>query len=294
MIKKLPVHLKGRDFVCGDIHGSFSRVQEFLKAVNFDKTHDRLISVGDIIDRGPENEKCLDLLYEPWFHAVMGNHEFMMIDAFMNVGSKYGITWLAHGGMWARDYVGEASDMGVFVRGCVEDVMSKLPLLITVDLPHGKKFHVLHAEIYHTEPLTDDDFADEYMLKQLATRQTYDGDFILWGRKNFIRLFDKPLDTRTIEKFKTSLKLENKELPVIFNDKLSHIYSGHTIIRQPVQFYGQTNLDTMAYGSYSSPSRYGLEPAPKWCGLTVTEPFSGRFWLVNDSGAVETKQLIIS
>ncbi|HEY9280179.1 MAG TPA: metallophosphoesterase, partial [Eoetvoesiella sp.] len=36
---------------------------------------DRLFSVGDLVDRGPESEKSLDWLAKPWFHAIKGNHE---------------------------------------------------------------------------------------------------------------------------------------------------------------------------------------------------------------------------
>ena len=293
MILHLPANSQGRDFVCGDIHGSYSRVLQFMEHVSFDKNTDRLICSGDLIDRGQENEKCLDLLYESWFFCALGNHEVMMIDSFLHGGTRYGITWLNHGGMWARDYLAEQSDMGVFVRGAVEDKMQHLPVLITVDMANGKKFHVIHAEIYHDSPLSDNDFADAYMFKQLATRQTYDGDHVIWGRRNFIRFFDRPIDQRTLDKFRKSLTLENKDLGIIFNSKLSHIYSGHTIVRHPIQFIGQTNLDTMAYGSYPSDSRYGEELPPKWAALTIVEPETDTFWQSRYDGVTEIKPIVI-
>lgn len=65
----------GRDFVVGDIHGHFSRLRRALDAIGFDPARDRLFSVGDLVDRGPESEQALDWLAQPWFHAVQGNHE---------------------------------------------------------------------------------------------------------------------------------------------------------------------------------------------------------------------------
>ena len=62
IIKRLSA-ISGRTFVCGDIHGSWSCVERFLTEINFDKENDRLICAGDLIDRGPENEKCMSLLY---------------------------------------------------------------------------------------------------------------------------------------------------------------------------------------------------------------------------------------
>ena len=44
----------GRDFVVGDLHGMFSHLEALLNEVAFDESADRLFSVGDLIDRGPE------------------------------------------------------------------------------------------------------------------------------------------------------------------------------------------------------------------------------------------------
>ena len=92
---------QGRDFVVGDIHGEWDMFQDKLKSIKFDLNVDRMFSVGDLIDRGPDSEKCLELLQEPWFHSVIGNHEVMMIDAVM---SRDKFSWIFSGGEWAKDY----------------------------------------------------------------------------------------------------------------------------------------------------------------------------------------------
>jgi serine/threonine protein phosphatase 1 len=66
---------RGRDLIVGDIHGCFSRLGAHLNYLQFDPARDRLFSVGDLIDRGPESEHALEWLAQPWFHAVKGNHE---------------------------------------------------------------------------------------------------------------------------------------------------------------------------------------------------------------------------
>ena len=45
----------GRDFAVGDIHGCFTELQRGLEAIGFDPSTDRLFSVGDLVDRGPES-----------------------------------------------------------------------------------------------------------------------------------------------------------------------------------------------------------------------------------------------
>ena len=80
MIKRFARNVAGRDFVVGDIHGCFTRLQANLDAIGFDPARDRLFSVGDLVDRGPESALALEWLAKPWFHAVRGNHEQMAID----------------------------------------------------------------------------------------------------------------------------------------------------------------------------------------------------------------------
>lgn len=75
----LPYNAKGRDFVVGDIHGIFDVLDDALRAVNFDPSRDRLISVGDLIDRGPRSHEVLNYLAHPWFYAIRGNHEQMFL-----------------------------------------------------------------------------------------------------------------------------------------------------------------------------------------------------------------------
>lgn len=95
----------GRDFVVGDIHGMFHLLDQAMANVNFDPAQDRIISVGDLVNRGPQSHRVLDFLCQPWFHAVRGNHEEKIIrlinddgtldnlNSFFNVESSE-MSWL--------------------------------------------------------------------------------------------------------------------------------------------------------------------------------------------------------
>lgn len=85
-------------WVVGDLHGCYTLLMNELHRVDFDPAQDLLISVGDLIDRGTENVECLELLQMPWFRAVMGNHERLMIDALSPAGNVN--NWLMNGGQW--------------------------------------------------------------------------------------------------------------------------------------------------------------------------------------------------
>ncbi|MBP5144082.1 metallophosphoesterase, partial [Pseudomonas chlororaphis] len=71
-IQRFEINTAGRDFAVGDIHGHFTKLQAALDAVQFDPTVDRLFSVGDLVDRGPESADVDTWLAKPWFHAVRG------------------------------------------------------------------------------------------------------------------------------------------------------------------------------------------------------------------------------
>lgn len=85
-------------WVVGDLHGCHTLLMNELDRVGFNPECDLLISVGDLIDRGPENVECLELLQMPWFRAVMGNHEDLMLEGISPTGSV--TNWLINGGGW--------------------------------------------------------------------------------------------------------------------------------------------------------------------------------------------------
>ena len=73
---------KGQDFFVGDIHGRFDPLMRQLSEVGFDFARDRLISVGDLVDRGEQSEQVVDLLDQAWFFAVRGNHDQFILDQY--------------------------------------------------------------------------------------------------------------------------------------------------------------------------------------------------------------------
>ncbi|MGG9126885.1 metallophosphoesterase, partial [Escherichia coli] len=58
-----------------------------LDTIGFDNKKDLLISVVDLVGRGGEEGECGELITFPWFRAVRGNHEQMMIDGLSERGN---------------------------------------------------------------------------------------------------------------------------------------------------------------------------------------------------------------
>ncbi|ELY4225674.1 metallophosphoesterase [Cronobacter sakazakii] len=131
-------------WVVGDLHGCYTNLFVQLEAVGFAPAQDLLISVGDLVDRGAESIECLDLINQPWFQAVSGNHEQMMLDAMLNGGS-FG-HWMTNGGGWLHqlDYEQELRLKTLLPK------VAELPLIIEV-AKGGKKYVICHADYPHDE-----------------------------------------------------------------------------------------------------------------------------------------------
>lgn len=67
-----------RTIVIGDVHGCYTEAVKLLELCNV-TSDDRVIFIGDLVDRGPDSAKCVELAMsyerpgEP--AAVLGNHE---------------------------------------------------------------------------------------------------------------------------------------------------------------------------------------------------------------------------
>lgn len=146
----------GRDFVIGDLHGCMDHFNKLLEEVKFDIEKDRMFSVGDLVDRGPDSYGCLKLIRKSWFHAIQGNHEDMMIDCFDKSKFREEYGWFENYGDWVTPFVSQRD------KGMVELVAEakQLPVLITVESDLGT-VGITHAE-------APKDFNEEYFdLQQL-------------------------------------------------------------------------------------------------------------------------------
>lgn len=144
-------------FVVGDLHGCYTNLMGKLEELKFDTKQDLLISVGDLIDRGAENVECLELITMPWFRAVRGNHEQMMIDGLSEHGNVN--HWMANGGGWFfyLDYDKETLAKALVHKAC------ELPLIIEL-VTDNRKVVICHADYPHDEYEFDKPVPEEMVI----------------------------------------------------------------------------------------------------------------------------------
>jgi serine/threonine protein phosphatase 1 len=202
-----PLNRDGRDYVVGDIHGMFAHLEGLLADLEFEPGRDRLFSVGDLVDRGPESHRALEWLARPWFHACRGNHEQFAIDS---ADPEQHDLWVRYnGGEWwlqLRD-----SDHGRF-RTAFQD----LPLAMEVETRSGR-VGIIHADV---PPLVTWD----RFMELLEARDPEASVYALWSRNR--------LSTTSVN------------LPV--SGAVERVYCGHTPTREVVQVENVFYIDTGA------------------------------------------------
>lgn len=135
----LPKNIAGRDFVVGDVHGQLVMLRRALDLVSFDYRNDRLIALGDLIDRGPDSYRLLYMLRdEPWFLSVRGNHEAMLRSVVKDGTSSE--TWDRNGNEWICQFnTDDLLDLA--------DIIEGMPIAAELELPDGRRIGLVHAEV---------------------------------------------------------------------------------------------------------------------------------------------------
>jgi len=217
----------GRDFVVGDIHGCYEDFRKALKWQNFDPEIDRVFSVGDLVDRGPDSLSCLELLEEDWFFSVIGNHELMWLKAH-----QYWFEDYDEGHSSANEIIDLKMYCQIFLQNggeIVNDVkaytkfkklINQLPSIIELKHRSGKKFGILHAEL----PVKFTDWSVLYEMSDEEMEKTLSNN-LYWGRSRY-----------------TSKTLLHP--PV---ENIDRIYVGHNIVDEVMDIGNCRYIDTGSF-----------------------------------------------
>ncbi len=158
-------------YVIGDIHGCLAPLKRLMEKLDPDLNRDRLLFVGDYIDRGPDSRGVVDYilgLKARWpadnIICLKGNHEVMFLDF---LAGKDRELFLFNGGLnTLEDYWGNDWD--------------KLPAL-ELPLDHARFYRELRP--YYT---TEDYIFVHGGLKPGVSLEEQVGEDLFWIRGEFI------------------------------------------------------------------------------------------------------------
>ena len=137
-----------RTIIIGDIHGCYIEAAALLKQVSYEGGRDRLILLGDLMDRGPMSYEMLHWAirhkkkYPDTFFLIRGNHEQMIVEQSKALDTR--MIWRV---------VGKGATIRSFSRH--RDHMEKYIPWITENMPlyhEDEGFQCVHAAIEHEDP----------------------------------------------------------------------------------------------------------------------------------------------
>lgn len=199
-------------YVVGDIHASYSLLKETLKEIGFNYNTDLLIAVGDLVDRGKENEKCVGLLNEHWFASIKGNHEDFCYKGMMDDHIKFYHRMSNNGGEWFYELPDDLMET-------VGRRLNQLPILLEVKYK-GKKFGFVHADL----PVEDWELLKAMIEENDSLGDRTVEDYCLWSRG----IIDKYLNY-------------GKTVDIA---QVDNVFLGHTVLNEVTQVGNCTFLDT--------------------------------------------------
>ena len=230
-IKRLPANAAGRDFVMGDLHGEMHLLQQKLAEIAFDPATDRLFSVGDLVDRGTDSLSALMLLREPWFHAVCGNHEAMMVNYLLHhVGEQ---RWHDNGGDWHRK-----ADKEEVLRLAI--LARDLPGVLIVGDDPARQFKVVHGEQLVPDARLDPDWDEATASLSMWTRTLH------LQHANFCQTAGLDAPYGEVLQPDEIVLCDQLERYVPIQRGVGLTFCGHTSVRRPGLWRSHFLLDTGA------------------------------------------------
>ncbi|HOW15887.1 metallophosphoesterase family protein [Methanosarcina sp.] len=158
-----------RILLIADIHANLEALQTIL-----DVPHDRAICLGDIVDYGPDPDRCIDLLQKKNIPTVRGNHDnAVAFKVDCQCGYKY-----KHLSIATREYTWKVLEKSQM------EYLKKLPLLIKEEID-GKSLYLTHASPRSMFEYVKPETPDEEIQSMLeGAIEPVKADFLIIGHSH--------------------------------------------------------------------------------------------------------------
>jgi len=175
----------GKTFIVGDVHGCLDMLKRLMGCIGWSPEADRLIFLGDFIDRGSQSKGVVDYVIEiskvsERVECLMGNHERILLD-FMD--GKDMNTFFLNGGLATlNSYRSEQQQYGGFL--IPDDHLAffrSLKLLIELE-----DYYVVHAGLRPGVPVESQNPEDLLWIRDsFIFSNYYFGKRVLFGHTPF-------------------------------------------------------------------------------------------------------------
>ena len=177
----------GRAFVVGDVHGCLEMLKRLIDKIEWNPSNDRLIFIGDYIDRGEDAKGVVDFILRlkedsPLVECLLGNHEQMFLDYLSGVNSQ---SFLFNGGTSTlRSYkeVRQSEKDPLIPSSHLDFFSSLLPMI------EFEQYYIVHAGFRPNIRVEDQDLFDMIWIRDEFIYADYDfGKVVIFGHTPFNR-----------------------------------------------------------------------------------------------------------
>ncbi len=176
---------EGKIFVVGDVHGCLEMLKRLIDKIEWNSSNDRLIFIGDYIDRGEDARGVVDFILKlkkdsPLIQCLIGNHEQMFLDYLSGVDSQ---SFILNGGLpTLRSYNEERlrSEDPLIPSAHLDFFSSLLPMI------ELEQCYIVHAGFRPNIRIEDQDIIDMIWIRDEFIYSDYDfGEVVIFGHTPF-------------------------------------------------------------------------------------------------------------
>ena len=172
-------------FIVGDVHGCLEMLKRLIDKIEWNQSNDRLIFIGDYIDRGQDSKGVVDFILKlkknsPLIQCLIGNHEQMFLDYLSGVDSQ---SFILNGGLQTlRSYNEERlrSEDPLIPSAHLDFFSSLLPMI------ELEQCYIVHAGFRPNIRIEDQDIIDMIWIRDEFIYSDYDfGEVVIFGHTPF-------------------------------------------------------------------------------------------------------------
>jgi serine/threonine protein phosphatase 1 len=176
---------QGKTFIVGDIHGCLETLKRLIDTIKWNPSNDRLIFIGDYIDRGENAKGVIDFILQlqdnsSLVECLIGNHEKMFLDYLSNNDPQ---SFVLNGGLSTLRSYKESRKRAQDPLIPSTHLKFLSSLLSMIELEH---YYIVHAGFRPYKRIEDQDLFDLIWIRDEFIYSDYDfGKVVIFGHTPF-------------------------------------------------------------------------------------------------------------
>ena len=176
---------QGKTFIVGDVHGCLEMLKRLIDTIKWNPSKDRLIFIGDYIDRGENAKGVIDFILQlqgnsPLVECLIGNHEKMFLDYLSNNDPQ---SFILNGGLSTLRSYKESGrrTLDPLIPSSHLAFLSSLSSMIELE-----QYYITHAGFRPHRGIEDQELFDLIWIRDEFIYSDYDfGKVVIFGHTPF-------------------------------------------------------------------------------------------------------------